>query len=184
MVFPCGWWRRIFLRYACRVVKFNPLDKSLTEIGPDLGERGYKWRCGARANTGSIYCTPYFSDHILKINTNDDTVETLDNVELPERGGHLWSSGALAQDNSIYYMPYSARWIMKLNPDNDTLSIAGNELGEGAKYEGTVVGSDDCVYTQNTELQIMVFFDFFKVFYSTCMIRLASTYSIPSPLSI
>ena len=145
MVFLCGWWRRIFLRYACRVVKFNPLDKSLTEIGPDLGERGYKWRCGARANTGSIYCTPYFSDHILKINTNDDTVETLDNVELPERGGHLWSSGALAQDNSIYYMPYSARWIMKLNPDNDTLSRVGGYLG-GDKYCGTVVGNDDCVY--------------------------------------
>ena len=81
-------------------------------------------------------------------------------------------------------MPHLARRIMKLNPDNDTLSIAGNDLGEGAKYEGTVVRSDDCVYTQNTELQIMVFFDFFKVFYSTCMIRLASTYSIPSPLSI
>ena len=25
-------------RNARRVVKFNPLDKSLTEIGPDLGE--------------------------------------------------------------------------------------------------------------------------------------------------
>ena len=31
---------------ARRVVKFNPLDKSLTEIGPDLGEGGIgmKWR--------------------------------------------------------------------------------------------------------------------------------------------
>jgi hypothetical protein len=31
---------------ATRVVKFNPLDKSLTEIGPDLGEGGIgmKWR--------------------------------------------------------------------------------------------------------------------------------------------
>ena len=27
---------------ARRVVKFNPLDKSLTEIGPDLGEGRYK----------------------------------------------------------------------------------------------------------------------------------------------
>ena len=31
---------------AHRVVKFNPIDKSLTEIGPDLGEGGIgmKWR--------------------------------------------------------------------------------------------------------------------------------------------
>ena len=27
---------------AHRVVKFNPLNKSLTEIGPDLGEGRYK----------------------------------------------------------------------------------------------------------------------------------------------
>jgi hypothetical protein len=135
---------------ARQVAKFNPLDKSLTEIGPDLGERGYKWRCGVRANTGSIYCAPYNSNqHILKINTNDGTVETLDNVELPETGDCLWSSGALATDNSIYYMPYCARRIMKLNPDNDTLSSVGGYLG-GDKYSyqyvGTVVGNDDYVY--------------------------------------
>jgi len=42
-----------------RVVKFNPLDKSLTEIGPHLGGGEFKWRCGVRAKTGSIYllCT-------------------------------------------------------------------------------------------------------------------------------
>jgi len=35
---------------ARRVVKFNPLDKSFTEIGPDFGEGGYKWMCGVRDN--------------------------------------------------------------------------------------------------------------------------------------
>jgi hypothetical protein len=39
---------------ARRVVKFDPLNKSLTEIGPDLGEGGDKWSCGVLANTGSI----------------------------------------------------------------------------------------------------------------------------------
>ena len=29
---------------ARRVVKFNPLNKSLTEIGPDFGGGGGKWR--------------------------------------------------------------------------------------------------------------------------------------------
>jgi hypothetical protein len=93
---------------APRVVKFNPLDKSVTEIGPDLGHGGEKWMCGVLANTGSIYCAPYLADHILKINTNDGTVETLDDVELPETGNRLWVSGALAHDNTIYYMPYHA----------------------------------------------------------------------------
>jgi hypothetical protein len=134
---------------ARRVVKFNPLDKSLTEIGPDLGHGWAKWTCGVRANTGNIYCAPFMADHILKISINDGTVETLDNVELPETGGdgELWSSGALATDNNIYYMPCSARRIMRLNPDNDSLSSIGDDLGGGEfKYRGTVVGKDDCLY--------------------------------------
>ena len=131
---------------ARRVVKFNPLDKSLTEIGPDFGDGGLKWRCGVRANTGSIYCAPYNTEHILKINTNDGTVETLDDVELPETGRYLWASGALAPDNRVYYMPDSARRIMRLNPDDDSLSSVVDDLGYGYKYKGTVVGNDDCVY--------------------------------------
>jgi hypothetical protein len=132
---------------ARRVVKFNPLDKSMTEIGPDFGEGGAKWMCGVRANTGRIYCAPYVANHILKIDTNDGTVETLDNVELPETGDYLWETGALAPDNNIYYMPSNARRIMRLNPDNDSLSSVGDDLGWGyAKYMGTVVGNDDCLY--------------------------------------
>jgi hypothetical protein len=134
---------------ARRVVKFNPLDKSLTEIGPDFGVGGCKWRCGVRANNCSIYCAPYLSDRILKINLIPGTVETLDDVELPETGTWgLWESGALAADNSIYYLPSCARRIMRLNPDNDTLSSVGDDLGgEGPfKYSGTVAGNDDCVY--------------------------------------
>jgi hypothetical protein len=133
--------------FARRVVKFNPLDNSLTEIGPDLGDGGDKWTCGVRANTGSIYCAPYCADHVLKIDTIDGTVETLDNVELPETGDWLWQSGALAADNNIYYMPANAHRIMRLNPDNDTLSSVGDDLGEGGfKYSGTVVGNDNCLY--------------------------------------
>jgi hypothetical protein len=132
---------------ARRVVKFNPLDKSLTEIGPDLGRGVDKWLCGVLANTGSIYCAPFAAEHILKIDTIQGTVETLDNVELPETGNYLWASGALAPDNSIYYMPASARRIMRLDPDNDSLSSVGDDLGEGGyKYMGTVVGSDNWVY--------------------------------------
>jgi hypothetical protein len=133
---------------ARRVVKFNPLDKSFTEIGPDLGDgEGGKWECGVLANTGSIYCAPSCAEHILKINTIDGTVETLDGIELPETGAYLWNSGALAVDNSIYYMPDSARRIMRLHPDNDSLSSVGDDLGRRVcKYKGTVVGNDDCLF--------------------------------------
>jgi streptogramin lyase len=145
---------------ARRVVKFNPLDKSLTEIGPDLGGGILKWMCGVLANTGSIYCAPYGAEHILKIDTIDGTVETLDDVELPEIGRSLWASGALAADNNIYYMPDCAHRIMKLNPDNDTLSSVGYDLGEKwEKYRGTVVGKDDYVYGIPAEATCIVKFD-------------------------
>jgi hypothetical protein len=146
---------------ARRVVKFNPLDKLLTEIGPDLGDGRHKWRCGVLANTGSIYCAPFHADHILKIDTIQGTVETLDNVRLPETGELLWESGALARDNSIYYMPANARRIMlRLNPDNDTLSSVGDDLGEGwCKYKGTVVGNDDCLFGIPDEATRIVKFD-------------------------
>ena len=61
---------------ARRVVKFNLLDKSWTEIGPDFGDGFAKWECGVRSNNGRIYCAPYFANHMLKINTNDDTLMT------------------------------------------------------------------------------------------------------------
>jgi streptogramin lyase len=145
---------------ARRVVKYNPLDKSLTEIGPDLGNGGYKWACGVRANNGKIYCAPYDAEHILKIDPIQGTVETLDDVELPETGRNLWESGALAQDNYIYYMPFDARRIMRLNPDNDSLTSVGDDLGEqGFKYIGTVVGNDDCVYGIPHEATRIIKFD-------------------------
>jgi hypothetical protein len=145
---------------ARRVVKFNPVDKSLTEIGPDLGEGGRKWVCGVLANTGSIYCAPFSADLILKIDTIQGTVETLDNVEVPEIGYCLWVSGALASDNHIYYMPYHARRIMRLNPDNDSLSSVGDDLGEERwKYSGTVVGNDDHVYGIPDDATHIVKFD-------------------------
>jgi streptogramin lyase len=133
-------------------------DGSLTEIGPDLGEGRYKWRCGVRANTGSIYCAPYGADHILKIDPIQGTVETLTDIEMPETGRGLWASGALAPDNHIYYMPAFARQIMRLNPDNDSLSSVGDDLG-GGEYSGTVVGNDDCVYGIPDDATCIVKFD-------------------------
>jgi len=56
-----------------------------------------------RAITGSIYYASFEAEHILKIDTIQGTVETLDDVELPETGSRLWMSGALAQDNNTIY---------------------------------------------------------------------------------
>ena len=48
----CVDWMTAFTGFP--VVKFNPVDNSLTEIGPDLGIGGGNWMCGVLANNGCI----------------------------------------------------------------------------------------------------------------------------------
>ena len=133
---------------ARRVVKFNPIDKSMTHIGPDFGDG--KWHNGAMTDNGVIYCPPSDSHRrgILKIDTKNDTATELDANLLPQQGGGMWMSCAVALDGCIYFMPWNAHRIMKLDPNNnDTISSVGYDLGEGLrKYIGTVVGIDGCVY--------------------------------------
>ena len=70
---------------ARRVAKFNPVDKSMTDIGPDFGV-GYdgddfKWNKGAMTENGVIYCPPLNSlSGILKIDTNTDTFTEIHNT--------------------------------------------------------------------------------------------------------
>ena len=137
---------------ARRVVKFDPVDKSMTHIGPEFGGGGKKWSKGAMTDSGIIYCPPCDEDHgILKIDTNTDNVTELDVNILPERGGYMWGmwlSCAVALDGCIYCMPTCARRMMKIDPNNnDAMSSVGDDLGHGiCRYSGTVVGIDGCVY--------------------------------------
>ena len=134
---------------ARRVVKFNPVDYSMTFIGPDFGDGWFKWYNGAINDSGIIYCVPCNSRRgILKIDTNTDNVTELDANLLPEQGDHMWVSCAVAVDGCIYFMPRAARQIMKLDPNNnDAMSSVGDNFGYSRyKYTGTVIGIDGCVY--------------------------------------
>ena len=74
---------------AHQVVKFNPVDKSITHIGPDFGDDLAKWCKDAMAENRIIYCVPLFRHGILKIDTNTDddtTVTELDVNLLLEQG--------------------------------------------------------------------------------------------------
>jgi hypothetical protein len=135
---------------ARRVVKFNPVDKSMEMIGPDLGEND-EWTCGILAKNGCIYCPPNYRDTMLKINTIAGTVETIDLQdgsgwwELPFPA--YWVSGAVGRDECIYYLPSSEyfRDILRLDPDTDTLSLISLPSYHDS-FRGAVVGKDDCIY--------------------------------------
>ena len=147
---------------ARRVAKFNPVDKSITEIGPDFGDEYGKWSRGAITDSGIIYCPPGGSHRgILKIDTNTDNVTELDRNLLPERGQYyMWASCAAALDGCIYFMPHNARRIMKLDPKSDAMTSVGDDFGVGwYKYIGTVVGIDGCVYGIPKQIKRIVKYD-------------------------
>ena len=132
-------------------MKFNPVDKSITHIGPNLGYDWGKWHEGAITDSGIIYCPPRDSclrGILSKINTNTDKVTELDVNLLPKRGEDMWESCAATLDGCIYFMPSNDRHIMKLDPNvNEAMSSVGDDLGYcERKYTGTVVGIDGCVF--------------------------------------
>ena len=136
---------------APKVVRFSPIDKSMEEIGPYLGDEEYKYRSGIRAGNGSIYCIPHGAKHFLKITPSteggDAKVQILDKT-LSINNGFSWLAGALAKDGCIYYMPFTANRILKLDPANgDSLSLVAKTLEEKNNvYGGAVLGNDGCIY--------------------------------------
>ena len=75
---------------ASHVVQFHPTDTPMKQIGPDFGNRTkFKWSDGVMADSGVIYCIPFFTDQILKIDTNVGENKghvTIIDINLPENG--------------------------------------------------------------------------------------------------
>ena len=91
---------------ARRVAKFNTVNKSMTHIGPDLGDDLVKWFRGSITDNGVIYSVPC-NEHcgVLKIDTNTDNVAELDTNLLPEQGWLV----------SVEIMCCRSRWVHLLH---------------------------------------------------------------------
>ena len=90
---------------ARRVAKFNPLDKSMTDIGPDFVTNGMNWDRGAITDNGVIYCPSLDRRHgILKIDIIPDDVTELNVNLLPEQGSFKRVSCAAGRSRWIYLL--------------------------------------------------------------------------------
>jgi hypothetical protein len=122
------------------VVKFDPTDNSIKEVGPLLYTT---FSSGALAGNGCIYCLsvfypcvkcpPYTMD-ILKIDTIHGTVTVL-KMEFPQEAVDMdlfvvGESGTLANDGCLSFMPKDRRHILKFNPQDDSMICVGGDLGE------------------------------------------------------
>ena len=82
-------------------VKSSSTSISMKEIGPDFGYGPWnKWGKGVLTPSGIIYCIPYCSDSVLKIDTNIGQTNgnvTIMNAILLEKGEYKWLSGAISK---------------------------------------------------------------------------------------
>ena len=160
----------LFSVRARRVIKINVTDKSMTHIGPDLGDSERKWWNGAMNDTGVIYCPPSYSERgILKIDTNTDTVTELDRCVygLPDWSNRIVKydpingstsfvgrvygnigNGALGRDGCIYVITRTAR-VLKIDTTNNIHCFVGNSIESNPRDGGwgdAILGIDGCIY--------------------------------------
>ena len=116
-----------------KIVKFNPIDDSLVEIGPALGKL---YSQGAVCTSdGNIHCIPCYGKQVIKIdvNNNDNVSYIGDKFE----GGLKWKSGAVVvegEEEKIYACPNIERKILKINITNGSTHLLDTDLGDGKKY--------------------------------------------------
>lgn len=138
---------------ASRVLRLNPIDESLSFVGPDLPGK-YKWYGGLVGKTdGAIYGVPQNSGSVLRIHPlgGDGNVDITLHGDLGS-GLHQWHGGGVSSDGTIVCIPNNANTILLIKPpktrDNDSeiepkLSIIG---GSDVIATGKNVGRHDRKY--------------------------------------
>ena len=137
---------------ATHVVQFHPTDTPMKQIGPHFSDDGIKWSDGVMADSGVIYCIPFVSDKVLKIETNvgeNNGNVTIIDAKLPEEGANAkWASGATSKiDGCIYCMPFNANRILKIDPKDDSFQSVGEDLGNKQyKFSGAIADENGIIY--------------------------------------
>lgn len=86
----------------------------------NINTRGQGWLMGATYKNRYVYCAPYNSDKVLKIDTKDKTIDPIDVSYIPEdvtRGKYC--NATLGIDNKVYFVPNNSDGIMEFDPMED-----------------------------------------------------------------
>mmetsp|Transcript_185 Transcript_185/g.281 ORF Transcript_185/g.281 Transcript_185/m.281 type:complete len:417 (+) Transcript_185:185-1435(+) len=129
-----------------RISKFDPVTKSVKEIGNDLGCKPGSWHGGVM-NTydGCTYFVPSSARHILKYDPLMEVASFVgENLGDEE---YKWAGGVQAKDGCIYCTPDCADKILKYDPIADKSTFVGNGIGlKPFRFSGEVLGYDGNIY--------------------------------------
>lgn len=121
-----------------------------------VGADTEKYFGGVLASNGYIYCVPYDSSYILKIDTNhgSSTYGKLSRITFSitssdcGSSGNKWRGGVLAPNGCIYCAPYNATCILKIDTCTDEVSYIQGDFVKGLLgvsqyfYSGAVLAPD------------------------------------------
>ena len=156
---PCGTYVYGVPGHARRVVRVDTSTAEVDFIGPEFpGE--FKWLRGvevppsAEGGAGCCLALPCCAEggKVLKIEPDTSRV-TAFSAETGPSGddgdgdrGWLYHGGNLGSDGLVYAVPACASRVLKIDPLRETAARVGLRFDGDAKWYGSLMGSDSCIY--------------------------------------
>ena len=96
-----------------------------------INSSGAGWYSGVNYNN-KIYCSPYNSESILVIDSEDESIDIISDYNLNINSIHKYMRGILCPvNNKIYFAPCNADKILEIDPNTNTLKFYKNEYTTG-----------------------------------------------------
>jgi hypothetical protein len=130
---------------AHRIMRLNPDNDSLSSVGDDLGEGGFKYSGTVVGNDKCLYGIPYLATRVVKYNPADPDTKFRVGDEA-ERAFCCWN-GVLGGDGYIY-AANGAGQVLKIDTTSNNHTWIGDQIysGLGHGWGHPIVGVDKCIY--------------------------------------
>jgi hypothetical protein len=132
----------IYYMPACarRIMRLNPDNDSLSNVGDDLGEGEDKYSGTVVGNHDYVYGIPNYAKRIIKFDpTNPDTTSTVGG-----EGRFRCRNGVLGGGGDIYAANRYGQ-VLKVDTANSDYTWLGDPLSSGG-WGDPIVGVDKCIY--------------------------------------
>jgi len=160
---PCGRYVYGVPGHARRVVRVDTSTSEVDFIGPEYpGE--FKWLRGVEVppsamdgpSSGCCLALPCCAEggRVLKIDPGTSRVTAFaaapgpggDDGDDDDERGWLYHGGNLGADGFVYAVPACASRVLRIDPRLETAVRIGPRFDGDAKWYGSLVGSDSCIY--------------------------------------